>query len=111
MQCEVEQLDGKIKIQFEGSISIYETKSVQQELLSCSTKCTDWELDLGGVDFCDTSGLQLLLSVKKMAEKEGISLKIVNVPDVVVAAMETVGLTPEQMINLKKIKQSVNDEE
>ena len=38
-------------------------------------------LNLGGVDFIDSSGLGFLISLKKVTQDEGVSMSISNLPE------------------------------
>ncbi|MFF4383576.1 STAS domain-containing protein [Kitasatospora sp. NPDC001547] len=48
-------------------------------------------VDLAGVAFCDSSGLNLLLRIRAEAEREGLRLRLAAVPPTVMRVLELTG--------------------
>jgi anti-sigma B factor antagonist len=48
-------------------------------------------VDLSGVGFCDSSGLNLLLRTRLAAEEEGVALRLAAVPPTVMRVLELTG--------------------
>jgi anti-sigma B factor antagonist len=68
---------GSCKVLAEDSMTIYEAVKQKTTLLQALQKHTQMEIDLSNVDEMDTAGLQVLLLVKRTAEKAGKTVRLV----------------------------------
>jgi anti-sigma B factor antagonist len=55
---------------------------------------THVEVELGGVEFLDSSGLGLLVTLRHWSESNAIPLRLVNVPHGVMRVFDYSGVTP-----------------
>jgi anti-anti-sigma factor len=93
-----EEQDGNIKLKIEGSLSIYEAATLQQELCACLENDSDLELDLGGVTDCDAAGLQLLYATRKKAAEGKKRFHVTDVPQTVLDTLRRTGLNPDEVL-------------
>jgi len=93
-----EDKDGSITLKVKGSLSIYETAALHKEFVIAFDACNGLNLDLNGVDNCDTAGVQLLCSAKKTAARVGKSLGIAGASRSVLDAFNSAGLNPDDIL-------------
>ncbi len=87
----------KITLILEGNLSIYEACALRERVISSLRDAGTLELDLTDIRECDTSGLQILCSAKKTADKKGGRIVITGIPRVVEDAMMKTGITHEMI--------------
>lgn len=85
----MEEEEGKIKLT--GTLSIYEVADVHENLLGIFEGDKPVEIDLGEITYCDTAGIQLLISAKKTVEKKGNPFIISSISRAVREAAEDAG--------------------
>jgi len=95
-----QEWEDKILLKAEGAISIYETASLREELLSYLEENNELILDLSGVSECDTAGIQLLCSARITAEQEGLVFDVTGASESVIDAMTRAGLNPAEILDL-----------
>lgn len=88
------ELDGKLIITIESDMTIYCASDLREKLNGLCCDSLDIELDLSNVNELDISGVQILMSAKKLREKVKGNLTITQHSKVVVDAFETLGLVP-----------------
>ena len=81
----------------EGALDIYAAEKLRETLQGCMTTAGVIVLDLGGVESCDTTGVQLLLSAQRTASEAGRTLHFEAIPAAVGRCCERLGL-PESII-------------
>ena len=74
----------------DGELTIYTASKRKPELLAFLESDSELELNLAGVDEIDTSGLQLLILIKREAAQNGKTLNFVMHSN---AVLETLELT------------------
>ncbi|MDT7041898.1 STAS domain-containing protein [Candidatus Nitronereus thalassa] len=82
----IQEQNGRIILQPEGELTIFEAADFRQALLGLSEKPGDLELNLANVSRMDSSGVQLVVS----ACQEMI-LEVTNVPSAVKEQFEVIG--------------------
>lgn len=82
---------------FLGELNIYNVKEVKSHLDNIlKENPAKIRLDLSGIKDIDTSCIQLLLSLKKLAKSKGIDYKLVNPSEVVKEAFRLAGMLKKE---------------
>jgi anti-anti-sigma factor len=76
-------------------LTIYHALEVKQTLLDALSTTTDLELNLSQVGEMDTAGLQLLILLKKEAQRAGKSVRIVAHSQAVSAVIDFCNMATE----------------
>ncbi len=90
---DVSQIDGAIVVAPEGEVDIA-TVSVIREALDGRELDAVLVLDCRRVEFMDTSGLQLLVQLRRRCEESGRTFAVVRGPRAVQRLLDIAGLTP-----------------
>jgi anti-sigma B factor antagonist len=69
----------KVYIRFKGDIDLTTMHDLKELLFSLTGSGVDIELDASEVEFLDSSGIGMLMLVKKMQKEDGKNLYIVNI--------------------------------
>jgi anti-anti-sigma factor len=78
----IETKKGKVtKLELSGNMTVQNISDCRNEILKYLNNIKDTEVDLSHVEKIDTSGFQLLISVKKEIEKNSKKFKIINPSD------------------------------
>lgn len=99
-----EEENGNIRVKIEGSISIYMVSAFREKLLAVLENDPGLELHLGGVTDCDTAGLQLLCSARKLAKQLKKRFSISSVPQTILEVLERAGLDPDEILGAEVIE-------
>ncbi len=83
----------------EGALDIYAAEKLRETLQGCTETAGLIVLDLGGVESCDTTGVQLLLSAHRTAAEAGNTLRFEAIPAAVGHCCARLGL-PETVVPL-----------
>ncbi len=70
--------DGHIRIAIEGDMTIYHAMTLKESLIAPLEHCQEMEVNLSGVGECDTVGLQVLVVLKREADKLGKPLRFIG---------------------------------
>jgi len=79
-----------------GALDIYGAEQLREALLARFREANEVVIGLGKVESCDTAGIQLLLSARRMAAEGGRALRFDDVPAAVRASCQCLGL-PEDL--------------
>lgn len=72
-------VDGVLKLRLEGKFTFEAHRDFRDAYKThLDTKCSTLEIDLGGVDYLDSSALGMLLLAKQSAEEHGKKVRLVN---------------------------------
>ena len=93
-----EETEENIRLNIEGSLSIYEANDLKDELLACLDTGTAVEVELSNVTDCDPAGLQLLVSARKTAQSAQKTLHIRNAPEHVLDLLQIAGIRQEELL-------------
>lgn len=86
---------GRLGCRVRGEFNIYHALRLKDELLALLDAEQELEIDLGEAEDCDTSGVQILLLLKRSARARGKRLALVNHSASVLEAMELLNLVSE----------------
>jgi len=76
MEIEVKDSDSKVSIIVNGDIEMMTIKNFKQKLFEIGQNVDkDIEIDLSNVDYIDSSGVGVLISLLKLQKKKGKILK------------------------------------
>lgn len=78
MTIEYSTVEGKCLTEVTGTLTIYTAQESKQGLLKALEECQELELDLSQVSEFDTAGFQLLILLKREAEKSNIKFNILE---------------------------------
>ncbi|TAL37091.1 MAG: anti-sigma factor antagonist [Spirochaetes bacterium] len=77
MNIEIKDQDGQVNVVVNGDIEMMTIKEFKEKLLNIGqTVDKDIELDLSNVEYIDSSGIGVLVSLLKLQKKKGKTLKI-----------------------------------
>jgi ABC-type transporter Mla MlaB component len=96
----VRQGGGVVRMQ--SNLHIGEVEELRTVLMGELAVAPALELELSGVENCDTAGFQLLCSLRKSAEQAAKELHISAFPAAMREASATIGLSLEDLTNLPK---------
>ncbi len=66
-----------------GELDLYSVTGVRTALAACPEDCRTVVLDFGGLTFCDTSGMRLVLETRQDLDAKGVRFALVRgTPDV-----------------------------
>jgi anti-sigma B factor antagonist len=92
MEIRSERRDTSLRLHPEGEMTIYNAADFKPALLDALAQSDDIELDLSAVSELDTSGVQLLMLMKREAVGAGKSLKLSGHSPAVLEVFELLGL-------------------
>ena len=92
MDIHSEQHEDSLRLSPVGEMSIYNAADLKPALLHALEQSDDIELDLAGVSEMDTSGVQLLMLMKREAVAAGKALKLSGHSPVVLDVFELLRL-------------------
>jgi len=76
----------------EGTLDIYSADRLQGTLADCLAANETVILDLGGVETCDTTGIQLLLSARAAAAERAKTVQFRDIPESIATCCRRLGL-------------------
>lgn len=79
----------------QGELNIYHAARLKEELLEALASRAELEVDLGEVEDCDSSGVQLLLLLKREARRQDKRLALVNHSRCVAEVIDLLNLVSE----------------
>ena len=86
--------DGAV-VRLRGELDLAAAPDLQQQLLGIlARQPASLTLDLGGLDFLDSSGLGTLYRTRQAAEDQGVPLRLDAVPDHVRRVLDVTAMTP-----------------
>ncbi len=92
MAVETKESDGRLTLEVSGAFTVYEVAEHREAFLAALMRSSDISLELGGVEDCDTAGVQLLLAVRRTVEKAGGSFAVSGLEGPVAGAMARIGI-------------------
>lgn len=92
MEIHSERHESCLRLHPEGEMTIYHTADLKPALLDALAQNQEIELDLSSVSELDTSGVQLLMLVKREAAAAGKALKLTGHSPAVLEVFELLGL-------------------
>lgn len=95
MKLQITALPDTHTLRLVGDLDLYHVESAREALLNQLSEKPVLELDLGGVETCDTAGMQLLLAARCSAVASGKTFSISTRSPAVERCGELLGLTPE----------------
>lgn len=93
-----EKESGCCLLRIEGEMTIYGAAEMKEKLISSLGPCSEINADLSQVSEIDTSGIQLLLLLRREAQAQGKRFRIISKS----AAVETV----TGLLNLNEISEN-----
>lgn len=92
MEIHSEYRESRLCLQPEGEMTIYHTSTIKAALLDALAQSHEVELDLSAVSELDTSGVQLLMLMKREAVAAGKALQLSGHSPAVLEVFELLGL-------------------
>ncbi|WP_343583792.1 STAS domain-containing protein [Herbaspirillum sp.] len=93
MSLKYTEQNGNLLLAFNGGLTIFQAAERKPELLHILSQASRaLSLDLSGVDEIDTAGIQLLLLLKREAERSGLQLEVAACSPAVLAAFDLLQL-------------------
>lgn len=74
MDWEFKKEEGVLEVALAGDLTIFQAADLQKDFLQHLQTPVDCRLDLSGVGEIDSSGMQLILSLERYLETDGMSL-------------------------------------
>lgn len=89
MTINIEENDSKVMISVTGDIEMMSIKEFKEKLLKLGQETEkDIEIDLANVDYIDSSGVGVLISLLKLQKRKGKSVVITEVSDKVLNVLK-----------------------
>jgi len=94
MKIEIKENDKTVSIIVNGDIEMMTIKEFKEKLFDIGQNVDkDVELDLSSVDYIDSSGVGVLISLMKLQKKKGKSFKIAKVSSQVMNVLQLSSLS------------------
>jgi anti-sigma B factor antagonist len=94
MNITVNDQGSTINVVISGDIEMMTIKELKEKLLDLGNEADkDIQLDLANVDYIDSSGVGVLISLMKLQKKKGKTLKIDKVSDKVLSVLKLSSLS------------------
>jgi anti-sigma B factor antagonist len=94
MKIEIKESDNLVGIVVNGDIEMMTIKEFKEKLFDIGQNVNkDVELDLSSVDYIDSSGVGVLISLMKLQKKKGRNFKIVKVSSQVMNVLQLSSLS------------------
>jgi anti-anti-sigma factor len=91
--------DNQDMLKISDTISIYEVSKIHEKLIESLTEKTTLHIDLGGVNSCDLTCIQLLLTLKKTCKKRGKYLVISNISKSILETARLAGVQENMLLD------------
>jgi anti-anti-sigma factor len=95
MKLQITALPESNTLRLVGDLDLYNAEMAREAFLNQWAEMPGIELDLAGVESCDTAGMQLLLATRSGAEASGKPFWIQTPSPAVERCGELLGLQPE----------------
>lgn len=92
MEIQSERLEACLRLYLAGEMTIYNAAELKPTLLHALEQSEEIEIDLAGISEMDTSGVQLLMLMKREAAVAGKALKLAGHSPAVLEVFELLGL-------------------
>jgi anti-sigma B factor antagonist len=89
---EVSQGPETLVLRLCGELDMSSCRTIEPALLAAIASADTVELDLRGVEFCDSSGIAMFLGAREHAEAEGADLFLTNLPTCVARVFRISGV-------------------
>lgn len=89
MEIKVRQEKGMVTLEVEGELDFSNVEQLQREIQRRTEEVV--EIDLQGLRFIDSSGAGMLLSQARQLYKQGRTLRIVRIPELIREDLEMIG--------------------
>lgn len=94
MNIEINESDDQVNVIVNGDIEMMTIKEFKEKLFDLGQNVDkDVELDLSNVDYIDSSGVGVLISLMKLQKKKGKNLKIAKVSSQVMNVLQLSSLS------------------
>ncbi|MPN06334.1 hypothetical protein SDC9_153590 [bioreactor metagenome] len=93
MNISVNQTADGVVLNIDGRIDTNTSPQLQNEILKAFQGSKNVSLNFAKVAYISSAGLRSLLIGQKTAASKGASMKLINVPDVVMTILNTVGFS------------------
>jgi anti-sigma B factor antagonist len=88
-------VDGAVFVTVSGELDLQTAPELYEVLTEQSVKTDNLVLDLGGLDFIDSSGIRVVLIAWQESQRDGFALRLTRGSDPVMRAFQLVGLMDE----------------
>ena len=95
MNLQSERMGKAARISLDGELTIYSVAEIKAGLAEAMNSADQIEIDLSGITEIDTAGLQLLILLKKEAQRAGKTVSIVAHSQSVRAVIDFCNLAAE----------------
>ncbi|WP_328619362.1 STAS domain-containing protein [Streptomyces sp. NBC_00354] len=84
--------DGELRVALAGELDFHTAGQVEPRLTALAASGhRSLVLDLSGISFCDSAGIDLFLRVHHRCHAAGIRLRLIDVPPLVAKSMRVLG--------------------
>ncbi|MEV0412797.1 STAS domain-containing protein [Streptomyces sp. NPDC050448] len=84
--------DSEVRASLDGELDFHTSAQIGPRLMQLAQSCgPELTLDLSGLTFCDSSGIDLLLRIHQQSVSCGTRLRLARVPHLVAASMRVLG--------------------
>ena len=97
MSVQIHEKNGLAYMKIDGALNVYEAAKIHEKMNGIFEKHDGLIIDISGLEECDLTGLQILISARQTAREKGKKFVLENVTRVVVDACSRVGLLSGEM--------------
>jgi anti-sigma B factor antagonist len=97
---EVSEEPGTLILRLAGELDMASVRVVESALMAAIPTTGAVVLDLGGLTFCDSTGIEMLAAAHRKASNEGTLLTVSNVPIAVARVLKISGM--DQVLTITK---------
>jgi ABC-type transporter Mla MlaB component len=102
MPIEIKNTKNRQVCKLSGSLSIWEAAEIWRELNPLLAAVEPLTLDLGQIQECDASGIQILCQVRRAMRDTSRDIRIEAMPVAVQTALASAGFNPQAMFQPPK---------
>ena len=92
--------NNKGNVEIDTSLSIFNAAMIHEKITETYKAFDSIEIDLNGIIYCDTAGIQLLYSLKKSCMDTGKVFSLINPSDAVTEALERMSMSWNLLITV-----------
>jgi len=103
METIIEGKNDKMVLRLNGNLTIYEISDIQKEIINSFAGDMNLEIDLSGVEECDTAGIQVLLSLASSAKDIKKKFTVLKISDAVIKVARELAIDLDESFSIEGV--------